>query len=115
MTHPGYISIIETPRFIADAKSRLSSDERDALIVTLARNPAAGVLIDGGGGLRKLRVATGGRGKSAGARVIYYFYDHTVLVFLLTVFAKNEKADLSKRDLAILAKSCKALALRYGR
>ena len=97
MTHPGYISIIETPRFIADAKSRLSSDERDALIVTLARNPAAGVLIDGGGGLRKLRVATGG------------------LVFLLTVFAKNEKADLSKRDLAILAKSCKALALRYGR
>ena len=115
MTQLGYISIIETQRFIADAKSRLSSDEKDALIVTLARNPTAGVLIDGGSGLRKLRVATGGRGKSAGARVIYYFYDHTVPVFLLTVFAKNEKTDLSKRDLEAMAKSCKALASRYGR
>jgi len=83
LTHPGYISIIETPRFIADAKSSLSSDERDALIVTLARNPAAGVLIDGGGGLRKLRVATGGRGKSAGARVIYFVRNYIAKGFAL--------------------------------
>lgn len=92
----------------------MTEDERLAALSLIARNPQIGVLIDGGGGLRKLRFGIGGRGKSGGVRIIYYFHDRMVPVFLLTVFAKNEKDDLSKRELVTLARACKALAQYYG-
>jgi len=68
----------------------------------LARDPECGEIIQGTGGVRKVRVALPGRGKSGGARVIYYFHSERLPVFALTVFAKNEKADFdsggAKRD-----------------
>jgi hypothetical protein len=70
----------------------------------LATHPRPGDLIQGTGGIRKLRWARGGRGKSGGVRVIYYFHSDRIPLDLLTVFGKGEKADLSKGERNELAK-----------
>jgi hypothetical protein len=61
-------------------------------------HPGAGVLIKGAGGIRKLRWARSGRGKSGGVRVVYYFHNREMPLYLLTLFGKNEKADLSMEE-----------------
>ena len=58
----------------------------------------AGDLIAGTGGVRKLRWARDGRGKSGGVRAIYYFHSEAMPLYLLTMFAKNERANLSKAE-----------------
>jgi hypothetical protein len=84
----------------------------------LAAHPRAGDLIRETGGIRKLRWARSGRGKSGGVRVIYYFHSERRPLYLLTVFAKNERADLSKaqrHDLAALVRILTDSALRKQR
>ena len=83
------------------------------MIDHLAAQPRAGDLIQGTGGIRKLRWARGGRGKSGGVRVIYYFHSYRIPLYLLTVFGKGEKADLSKGERNELAKLVDALK-RYA-
>ena len=61
----------------------------------MASHPAAGELIQETGGIRKLRWAAKGKGKSGGVRIIYYHYNDTVPLFLLTVFGKGEKVNLT--------------------
>ena len=60
--------------------------------------------MQGTGGIRKLRWGRGSRGKSGGARVIYYYHDQRIPLYLLTVFGKNEKDNLSKSERNDLAK-----------
>ena len=88
-------SVIETPSFTRRADALLSRDERKALIDTLAGSPLAGDLIPGMGGVRKLRFAARGRGKSGSFRVIYYFLHKNQPIFALLVYGKNEQSDLS--------------------
>ena len=76
----------------------LADDERRDVLNYLATHPKSGDLMEGTGGIRKLRWARGSRGKSGGVRVIYYFYDETMPLYLLTLFAKNERANLSKAE-----------------
>jgi hypothetical protein len=64
----------------------------------LAAHPKAGDLMEGTGGVRKLRWGRGGQGKSGGVRVIYYFHSEAMPLYLLTLFAKNERANLSKAE-----------------
>jgi hypothetical protein len=64
----------------------------------VARNPTAGAQMVGTGGARKVRFAGRGKGKSGGYRVITYFSGPDSPVFLLNVFAKGEKADLSRGE-----------------
>jgi hypothetical protein len=64
----------------------------------LAAHPKAGDLMQGTGGVRKLRWARAGRGKSGGVRVIYYFHSEAMPLYLLTVFAKSERANLAKAE-----------------
>ena len=78
-------------RLLADA-------DRRAIIDHLAAHPADGDLIEGTGGVRKLRWGRDGRGKSGGVRVIYYFHSEAMPLYLLTMFAKNERANLSKAE-----------------
>jgi len=68
----------------------------------------------GGGGIRKVRFAIAGRGKSGGVRIIYYFHNERVPVFLLAVFAKNERANLTRAETNLLGNAAKLLARRYG-
>jgi hypothetical protein len=105
------VTIAEVPEFVRRAARLLSQEEQMALVEYLAANPRAGDLIPGTGGVRKLRWARGGRGKSAGVRAIYYFHSEAMPLYLLTLFAKNEAADLTvaeRNELASLARMLKA-------
>jgi hypothetical protein len=64
----------------------------------VAANPQAGDEIRGTGSARKLRFAAKGKGKSGGVRVITFYSGAEIPVFLLNVFAKNEKVDLTASE-----------------
>ena len=97
-------TVAETPEFSRRAARLLSSIEQEALVLALAMNPLAGDLIRGTGGVRKLRWARVGRGKSGGMRVIYYFHSDNAPLYLLTIFGKGEKVDLTDEERNELAK-----------
>ncbi len=92
------LTVAETPEYQRRAERLLSSTEQTGVVDYLAANPRTGDLIKGTGGVRKLRWARGGRGKSGGVRVIYYFHSEAMPLYLITVFGKNEKADLSRAE-----------------
>ena len=75
------MTVTETPAFTHEAKSLLSEDERNDLILFLAENPEAGDIIEQTGGVRKVRWARQGGGKSGGYRVIYYYYTQAIPLF----------------------------------
>ena len=108
------ITVVETVSFLADAKECMTEEERTAAIYMIAANPDCGTLIPGGGGIRKVRFAIGGRGKSGGVRIIYYFHNQSVPIFLLAVFAKNERANLNRSEINMLGAAAKMLARKYG-
>ena len=93
------ITVVETPTFLKDVKrANLDEGEHSELINFLASNPKVGAVLEGTGGVRKIRFAAQGRGKSGGYRVVYYFHSNEIPLFALALFAKNEKANLSKAD-----------------
>ncbi|MDH5221550.1 MAG: type II toxin-antitoxin system RelE/ParE family toxin [Betaproteobacteria bacterium] len=107
------ITVAETPEYLRRAERLLSAAERTEVVAYLAAHPRAGDLMQGTGGVRKLRWAHGGRGKSGGARVIYYFHSEAMPLYLLTVYGKKERANLSKaerNDLASLVRILKQTA-----
>lgn len=107
-------TVIETPAYLAAAKDAgISSEERQVAIDLVADNPRAGDLMQGTGGCRKVRVPRAGKGKSGGYRVITAFGGNDVPVFLLTVFAKGEKANLTKAERNLLAKMTRTLFTSY--
>jgi hypothetical protein len=91
-------AVIETPEYLSRAIRLIADAERSAIVDHLARNPTAGDLIPGTGGARKLRWAREGGGKSGGVRIVTYFGGVDISVFLLTMFAKNEKSDLAPAE-----------------
>ncbi|MCA0442302.1 MAG: type II toxin-antitoxin system RelE/ParE family toxin [Proteobacteria bacterium] len=111
-------TVAELPEFIRTADKLLSLTERQDLIRYLALHPKAGDLMEGTGGVRKLRWRRGDHGKSGGVRVIYYYYDEQMPLYLLTLFAKGDKANLSKaerNELSELTKLLVGLWKRKGR
>lgn len=92
------VSVVGTPEFLAATRKLMSDGERTLLVDYLACNPAAGDLIPGTGGVRKLRWALEGRGKRGGARVVYFHHDAGMPLFALTAYAKTDRADLSQQD-----------------
>jgi mRNA-degrading endonuclease RelE of RelBE toxin-antitoxin system len=112
MGHTKAITVEEVDPFDATARrSGLTDDERAALTDYVARDPEAGDLIPGTGGLRKLRWGGKGKGKRGGYRVIYFFFNHSVPVFLLAIYPKNQQVDLTpqqKKQLSALAEALKA-------
>ena len=102
-------TVAELPEFIRVADKLLSAEERQDLIRYLALHPKAGDLMEGTGGVRKLRWRRGDHGKSGGVRVIYYFHNEQMPLYLLTLFAKGDRANLSKSDRNELAELTGAL------
>src|SRR5262245_39022862 len=100
-SNPALMTVAETREFRMRAAGLLSEDEKLSLMDFLSDNPTAGDLIRGSGGIRKLRWALPGGGKSGGVRVIYYFHSQDVPLWLLTLFAKNEKANLSDEEVQL--------------
>lgn len=89
------MTVVETPLFQRKAALVFDEGERAELIAFVASNPEAGRIIPATGGVRKLRWAAKGKGKSGGARVIYYFHDESMPVFLLSAYAKTQKVNLT--------------------
>lgn len=108
-------TVVETPTYLADADKLFSQVERAAIVDRLASDPKCGVLIPGGGGIRKVRFGFGSRGKRGGARVIYLFGGEDIPVFILAVFAKNEKSDLSAAERNALARMVDGVIKSYRR
>jgi hypothetical protein len=84
------LTVAELPEFICTADKLLKEIERQDIIRHLADHPKSGDLMEGTGGVRKLRWGRGGQGKSGGVRVIYYFHKKAMPMYLLTLFAKGD-------------------------
>jgi hypothetical protein len=112
--YPSRQAVIETPDYLSDADATgISRDERATIVDFIAANPRAGDLIPGSGGARKLRFAGRGKGKSGGYRVITYFGGEDIPVFLLAIFAKGDRVNLSKAETNELRRELSGLAEDY--
>ena len=107
-------TIVELPEFRKKSDKLLTDSERESVINYLAAHPASGDIIQGTGGIRKLRWSARGKGKSGGVRIIYYFHNELIPLFLLSLFGKDEKANLTKAERNNLAKLTSLLVKNYG-
>lgn len=87
----------------------MSAAEMKAVVDAIAADPTMGVVIKGSNGCRKVRFASKGKGKSGGYRVITFFSGPNIPAFLLTVFGKGERVNLTDAEVNALAKATKAL------
>src|ERR1700684_3781397 len=95
--------IILTKTFSKDIESylkkgKLLSQDFDAFVKQLANNPEAGDMIAGTGGVRKIRLKSAAKGKRGGFRVCYYFFQIEDIIYLLTVYAKNEQENITSDE-----------------
>ena len=97
--------IFETSIFTKQITALLNEEEYRAFQNTLVESPSSGDIIQGSGGVRKIRCKGCGRGKRGGARVIYYWASSHEQIFMLFAYAKNEVSDLTKDQLSILKKA----------
>lgn len=103
------LTVVETNAFIRRAEKLLSEEEHEELLLYLALHPADGDEIQGTGGVRKLRFAAKGRGKSGGVRAIYYYYDQENPLYALFLYGKNEQVNLTPEQKTEMAKLAAAI------
>ena len=107
-------TVVELPEFLRKSAKLLKPSERQSIINYLACHVKSGDLIKGTGGIRKLRWAAQSKGKSGGVRVVYYYHNEAMPLFLLTAFGKGEKANISKGERNKLATFTTLLVKNYG-
>jgi len=98
------VVVIETSVFTRQVQDLLSDEEYRKLQAALVGKPTLGPLIRGSGGLRKVRWALPGKGKRGGVRVIYYWAAREEQLFMLLMYAKSERDDLTPGQLRLLRK-----------
>lgn len=101
------MELIETSIFTRQIIGLPSDEEYSEFQTRIAANPEFGALIKGGGGIRKIRVAAGSRGKSGGARVIYFWAVRKDVILLLYAYSKNATADLTPKQVSQLGRVVK--------
>ena len=107
-------TVIETPAFLASAREEgLTEDQRANIVSYIALNPEAGEVMSGTGGARKIRFAGRGKGKSGGYRVITFYGGDDIPVFLIDIFGKGSKVNLSKSERNELKTMLTALPRRW--
>jgi hypothetical protein len=109
------ITVVEVEPFPAKAAQVWNDEERLEFIGFIASNPEAGDLMVGSGGVRKVRWSRSGTGKRGGVRVIYYFHDESMPLFLLTVYQKNRKDTLSASELGAMKQTVSILRSTYAK
>jgi mRNA-degrading endonuclease RelE of RelBE toxin-antitoxin system len=101
------MEFIEASAFTRHVYEYLSEDEYLGLQSFLLQNPEAGKVVPGSGGIRKVRWAISGKGKSGGVRVIYFFKRQEDEIWLLTIYSKNEVQNIPAHILLQIAKEIK--------
>ncbi len=94
--------IIETSVFTRQITALMNDETYAAFQSDLAEHPDMGAVIPGSGGIRKMRIAAKGHGKRGGARVIYYWAVSESQIFMLLVYTKNERENLTQEQLKAL-------------
>lgn len=112
--HPLH-TVVETPEFRKRSARLQNEQERRKLIDYVAANPDAGDKMPGTGGARKLRWGAGAKGKSGGVRVITFYSGPPIPVFLLTIFGKGQRIDLTRSERNELRDTLKRLVAAYAR
>lgn len=107
--------VVETTEYLKQAESCMDKKSREDFISYIAQNPTEGVLISGTGGARKIRwTADINQGKSGGSRVIYYYHNQNMPIFLFTAYGKNQKENISDSEKNILKTIIKSIVKAYG-
>jgi mRNA-degrading endonuclease RelE of RelBE toxin-antitoxin system len=96
---------IEASTFTKLLPSFLTDDEYRGLQAYLMQKPDAGDLVRGSGGVRKVRWAPGGKGKSGGVRVIYYWKKPDHEIWMLTIYSKSDRSTISGHILKKIAEA----------
>ncbi|HZE90298.1 MAG TPA: type II toxin-antitoxin system RelE/ParE family toxin [Rhizobacter sp.] len=104
------MEFVETPTFTRLVTELLTDEDYRALQNLLLADPQCGALIRDGGGIRKMRFAAQGRGKSGGVRAIYYWAKTREQIYMLVIYPKSVKDTLSARETALLRTYVKELA-----
>ncbi len=101
------MEFIETNIFTRQITKLITDDGYKLLQQYLIMNPEAGDVIRGSNGLRKIRWSTEYKGKRGGIRMIYYWHKPEAVFYLLLAYDKNEKDDLTKKEIGVLSKVVK--------
>ena len=109
------ITVAETSLFVRQAADIWSDEERTEFINFIALNPERGDLIPHSGGVRKLRWSRRGSGKRGGVRVIYFYHDSGMPIYLLTIYAKAVRDNLSPEASRAVQSLVARLKQAYGR
>ena len=107
-------TLIPIGTFETKARGLLGATGFDNMLELLAKAPKAGRVIKGTGGLRKVRIAHPGGGKSGGTRVIYYYHSEDKPILLLLIYAKADKENLTGAQKAQLKKHIDAIVDEFG-
>lgn len=107
-------AVVETSSFLRSVKEcGLTEQEVDAIKLMVAADPDSGDALEGTGGFRKLRIAGRGKGKSGGYRLVTFYSGRAIPVFLIRVFSKSVKANLSASERNALKSEGKEIIAGY--
>jgi hypothetical protein len=98
----GLITVAETSLFVRQSEAVWKSEERLEFIDFIASNPEVGDIIPGAGGVRKVRWSRQGSGKRGGVRVIYFYHNTEIPLYLLMVYAKARQENLSADEARVV-------------
>ena len=107
-------TLVPIGTFEDKARKLLGKAGFDDMLEFLAKRPKAGRVIQGTGGLRKVRIARPGSGKSGGTRVIYYYHNENKPILLLLIYAKADQENLTGVQKAQLKNHVDAIIDEFG-
>ncbi len=93
-----FLDFVHLPSYVRSAKGIVADSEQRNLEHALLANPEAGATIAGTGGVRKIRLAAPGRGKSGGVRVIYFYRPAKLRIYLILAYPKNARESISDSE-----------------
>ncbi len=109
-----YQTVAEMPEYIKQANSCMDEASRRSFINYIAQHPLDGDLIPETGGARKIRWTSNyHQGKRGGVRIIYYYHNQNMPIFLFTAYAKNERANLTGEERKAFKAIIKAIVKIY--
>lgn len=106
--------VVETSEYLKQSALCMDRESQEDFVRFIAENPKAGSIISGTGGARKVRWQSNAhQGKRGGARIIYYFHDENMPIFLFTAYGKNMRENISNDEKSALKMLIKALVKSY--